>query len=75
MSEITKSIETRIAALEARQKKPVGTQITRIMTEGGLMWSFGLGQLRTPLAFFLGETIDEAVRAAELEVFGEEAHG
>jgi hypothetical protein len=60
------SLESRITTLESLFPKPEGTEIKRALaSEAGTLWSIGFGQMGKPLAFFVGNTLEEALTRAE----------
>lgn len=64
------NIEERIQRLEALSPGVVpGTALQRVLKEtSGYQWSLAIGGMHRPKSFFYGDTIEELLDAAELEM-------
>ncbi len=62
-----RTLDERLLALEAIASPTIpGTMLTRVMKEdSGFKWCLALGRMHMPKAFFYGDTVEEAVCAAE----------
>lgn len=65
-----RTLDERLLALEAVASPAIpGTMLSRVMKEdSGFRWCLALGRMTMPKRFFYGDTVEEAVAAAEAEV-------